>query len=756
MSHTRLSNVRSRKKSLTEKGAPELAPGASRLPRVHRVFRIGSRSWMFGLILAAGLLAACGVASATPTALQATRTQSSPTPAERISPSPQPTRTPTATDTPPPTETPPAAATETPAALHPTESPDQVRFAVIGDFGLQGPDLEAVATLVKSWQPDLIITTGDNNYLKGESETIDANIGQYFHEYIAPYKGEYGPGADRNRFFPTMGNHDWETAKGRAHRQYFNLPGNERYYDFVWGPVHFFALSSDSAEPDGVGRSSIQAEWLRAALADSESPWQIVFMHHPPYSSSRHGSTDWMQWPYKEWGVDAVLSGHDHVYERLIVDDLVYFTNGLGGNPNRYTFPIGIEGSQVRFRSEHGAMRVQATAETLLFEFFTVHNELIDSYMLSQAAAQQAPEPVFMTEFPDAAGYTWEPVADGFERALLLTHAGDGSGRLFVAEQSGLIWIVQDGVRRSEPFLDIRDRVFSEGYELGLLGLVFHPKFEQNGVFFVKYSDGSPATITARYQVAADDPDRADPDSEVVVLRIEHPFGNHNGGHLAFGADGFLYIAVGDGGSAGDPQGNGQNTGTLLGTILRLDVENGQPYAIPPGNPFSDGGGRAEIWHYGLRNPWRFTFDRATGDLYIADVGQNAWEEIDFWPAGLGGGANFGWNYLEGAHPFKGTPPQDLELIAPIWEYDHADRHCSVTGGAVYRGAAYPEWQGIYLYGDFCSGYVWGLLRDDGGQWQNSLLFDTSFLISSFGEDEAGELYVVDWRGAVYRLTMKP
>jgi glucose/arabinose dehydrogenase len=240
------------------------------------------------------------------------------------------------------------------------------------------------------------------------------------------------------------------------------------------------------------------------------------------------------------------------------------------------------------------------------------------------------------------------------------------------------------------------------------------------------------------------------------LLEIPQPFANHNGGGLAFGPDGYLYIGLGDGGSGGDPQGNGQSLNTLLGKLLRIDVDGGNPYAIPPDNPFANGGGRAEIWAYGLRNPWRFSFDNHTGDLYIADVGQNIWEEVNFVPDGLPGGLNFGWDYREAGHAFEGSPPANLTLIDPVVEYNHAGGHCSITGGFVYRGQALPAWQGVYIYADYCSGVVWGLVHTASGDWQSQQLFDLPVSISSFGVDQQGELYAVGQEGIIYRLVAVP
>jgi glucose/arabinose dehydrogenase len=338
-------------------------------------------------------------------------------------------------------------------------------------------------------------------------------------------------------------------------------------------------------------------------------------------------------------------------------------------------------------------------------------------------------------------------VAAGFSRPLDLQHAGDG--RLFVVEQEGRILIVSEGQTLDPPFLDIRDRVGATALERGLLGLAFHPRFTENGAFYVNYTDRNGDTVVARFLVSSQ-PNVADPASEVILLRIDQPFANHNGGVLAFGPDGYLYIGTGDGGSGGDPQGNGQRLDTLLGKILRIDVDGGSTYAIPPDNPFAAGGGLPEIWAYGLRNPWRMAFDTATGDLYIADVGQNQWEEVNFQPAGAPGGVNYGWNLREGRHRFAGDRTEGL--IDPVAEYATRLNGCSITGGVVVRDPGLRAWNGIYLYGDWCSGRVWGLLRDASGEWQTQQLFNTSYNISSFGVDHAGEVYLVDHGGAVYRL----
>ncbi len=360
---------------------------------------------------------------------------------------------------------------------------------------------------------------------------------------------------------------------------------------------------------------------------------------------------------------------------------------------------------------------------------------------------------LWASELPDEISYAWQFVAGGFSKPLDLTHAGDGSGRLFVVEQPGTIRVIQDANVLPEPFLDIRERVGDRANEQGLLGLAFHPRYAENGYFYVNYTDQNGNTVIARFQVTGD-LNRADPGSETQLLRVTQPYANHNGGALAFGPDGNLYIGLGDGGAAGDPQGHGQSVDSLLGKVLRIDVDSGEPYAIPSDNPFAGGGGRTEIWAYGLRNPWRLSFDRLTGDLYIGDVGQNSIEEIDFLPAGTPGGVNFGWSYREGSADYSGVVPADAELIPPVAEYGHG-QGCSVTGGQVYRGQQLPAWQGVYVFGDYCSGLVWGLLRGAGGTWQSDILFRLSARISSFGTDESGEVYLVDHGGSVLQLVQK-
>lgn len=350
----------------------------------------------------------------------------------------------------------------------------------------------------------------------------------------------------------------------------------------------------------------------------------------------------------------------------------------------------------------------------------------------------------YRSGFPDPAGYVWQTVVVGLNRPVDVQNAGDGSQRLFVVEKGGRIQVIRSWQALPEPFLDISGRVGSGGSEQGLLGLAFHPGYASNGVFFVNYTDRSGNTVVARFQASPDDPDRALPASEQVLLRVDQPYANHNGGGLAFGPDGRLYIGLGDGGSGGDPQGNGQNPSTYLGKMLRLDVDD--PAAAP------------EVWASGLRNPWRYSFDPLTGDLYVADVGQGQWEEVNFVPAGAPAGLNFGWSYYEGSQPFSGQPPAGLDFVWPVAEYPHSGSlegmsGCSVTGGYVYRGQEMPEWQGVYFFGDYCSGGVFGLARTGESDWLAAALFSPGGNITTFGVDEAGELYLAEYgSGSLLRL----
>jgi glucose/arabinose dehydrogenase len=368
-----------------------------------------------------------------------------------------------------------------------------------------------------------------------------------------------------------------------------------------------------------------------------------------------------------------------------------------------------------------------------------------DSPSMPDAAAAPTMEDsiVNANSFPDATAYEWKLIASGLNRPVDIQPANDGSGRLFIIEKSGYIRIFENGQLLDAPFLDITDLVNDSGNEMGLLGLAFHPDYEQNGFFYLNYTGDGGDTRISRFQSSGNS---ADKNSEIVLLIIKQPYPNHNGGALAFGPDGYLYAGLGDGGLAGDPHKNGQNTTTLLGKILRIDVSNGDPYSVPADNPFGN-----EVWAYGLRNPWRISFDRATGDLWIGDVGQGEWEEVDYLPAGSQGGANFGWSIMEGNHGYDGDVQPGLLL--PVAEYSHSEGGCSVTGGYVYRGTM-PEWNGIYLFGDYCSGKVWGLILYN-GQWQSQLMFEAGVTITSFGQDEYGEIYFSSDNGNIYRLVRK-
>lgn len=342
-----------------------------------------------------------------------------------------------------------------------------------------------------------------------------------------------------------------------------------------------------------------------------------------------------------------------------------------------------------------------------------------------------------------------------FDDPVFLTH--DGSDRVFIVEQWGMIWSAGLDFERSTPFLDIRDRVNSGSNEEGLLGLAFSPDFMDDRQIFVYYSAAFPRrTILSRFVVGNDG--LPDTDSELVVLEVAQPFGNHNGGMIAFGPDGYLYVGLGDGGSRGDPQGNAQDRSTLLGSLLRIDVSEsteGERYRVPPDNPFVGmSGARGEIWAYGLRNPWRFSFDGdgetgddRTGDLWLGDVGQNAYEEINL----IVRGGNYGWNTLEGLHCYGADACIRGGFDLPIVEYGH-DLGCSVTGGYVYRGDAIPELNGAYVYADFCSGRVWALRHDEGAVTGPEIIADVTFPISSFGVDRHDELYVLGFDGWVYRM----
>ena len=352
------------------------------------------------------------------------------------------------------------------------------------------------------------------------------------------------------------------------------------------------------------------------------------------------------------------------------------------------------------------------------------------------------------------------PWLEPMSNMVHLTHAGDGSGRLYVVLQEGRIVSFNpttEGdpvVEGEEPavFLDVRDKVRAGG-ERGLLGLAFDPAYGSNGHFYVNYTTQS-HTVVARY--TADnglDRGRADEDSELVIMRVVQPYPNHNGGTIAFGPDGYLYIGLGDGGAGGDPLNSGQDLETLLGAMLRIDVSDAseeRPYRIPADNPFVNEDARPEIWAYGLRNPWRFSFDRETGELWAGDVGQNSWEEVDL----LRSGGNYGWNMMEGTHCFPSTVREcdDEGLEAPVIDYALNGPRCSVIGGVVYRGPSLPWLEGAYLYADYCSGELWGLRHDGEGVAEQALLNDSVRRVTAFGEDEEGEVYALSFDGHIYRL----
>ena len=377
------------------------------------------------------------------------------------------------------------------------------------------------------------------------------------------------------------------------------------------------------------------------------------------------------------------------------------------------------------------------------------------------------PTPVVNTYFPlvfKSGPLSWptislNQVVGGLTQPTSITHAGDNSARIFVTEQPGRIRIIKNDALQTTPFLDITGRIGSPGGEQGLLSVAFPPGYgSAKNHFYVYYTNPVGTLVIARYRPTAN-PDAADPNSEEIILTIDHPtFGNHNGGQLQFGPDGYLYIGTGDGGGGGDPFRNAQNPAVLLGKLLRIDVESAvtpSTYSIPATNPYvGTPGYRGEIWALGLRNPWRFSFDRQTGDLYLGDVGQGLWEEVNFQPANSGGGENYGWNILEGLHCFDPAVGciMPLRYSPPVTEYDHSS-DCSVTGGYVYRGPGNPAMQGIYFYGDICSGKIRGLQRLN-GTWFSTLLTTAPFGISTFGEDQAGNLYVADYSGgSIHQIT---
>jgi glucose/arabinose dehydrogenase len=388
------------------------------------------------------------------------------------------------------------------------------------------------------------------------------------------------------------------------------------------------------------------------------------------------------------------------------------------------------------------------------------------AFALSTSLVQSAP-PATQTSGPPSATLglptvLLQLVTSGLAAPVSITNAGDGSNRLFITEQAGTIRIYDGAQLLPTPFLDISSLVnYTNGGERGLFSVAFHPQYATNGFFYVNYtrkSDG--AIVVARYHVLAGNANRGDLASGTTLLTIAHPATNHNGGQLQFGPDGYLYISLGDGGGGGDDHGligNGQDLSQLLGKILRIDVNSGSPYAIPPSNPFvGQAGARGEIWAYGLRNPWRFSFDRQTGDLLIGDVGQGAVEEIDFQPAASGGGENYGWRCKEGDQDYNMSTSNcnSATFTAPVLVYHHGSDPCyAVTGGYRYHGALYPQFNNMYFYADYCTGQLWGA-TSSGATWSTQELTRTSYFISTFGEDEAGEIYLADAvGGGIYRIS---
>jgi glucose/arabinose dehydrogenase len=372
------------------------------------------------------------------------------------------------------------------------------------------------------------------------------------------------------------------------------------------------------------------------------------------------------------------------------------------------------------------------------------------------SATPSTPSPPPAPFEPEAVTLQFEPFAAGLGPLTYLTHAADGSGRLYAVQRPGLIDVIErDGSIHPQPFLDISDRV-TAGRERGLLGLAFHPAYSANGRFFVNYIDDQGNTVVSEFARSGEA--TADAASERIVLYLEQPFGNHNGGMLDFGADGRLYVSSGDGGGSGDPLGAGQDLATLLGAILRIDVDAGEPYAIPADNPFvGQQAAQAEIWAWGLRNPWRFSFDRRDGTLFIADVGQNRWEEINV-ERPADGGHNYGWNIMEGPECFAAEDCDTSGLTPPVAWYSPEGRDCAIIGGYVYRGEQYPALQGAYLLADHCSGTVRALDAEAakaGGLVSLHELGNAGLRVTSFGEDEAGELYLLGLGGEVLRITAR-
>lgn len=366
-------------------------------------------------------------------------------------------------------------------------------------------------------------------------------------------------------------------------------------------------------------------------------------------------------------------------------------------------------------------------------------------------ACQTEPEPLIGPSAESVTAIVLEPIATGLKRPVAAAHAG--GDRFFVAEKDGLVRIIDNGVVLPEPLLDLRDYIAIDGSERGLLGLATHPDFATNGWFYVVYTNLDGDTEVTRFTVSAENANDADPESAALILFVEQPFGNHNGGQLLFGADGYLYVGLGDGGAVGDPFDNAQNPGTLLGSILRLDVDGGTPYAIPEDNPFvAEKDSRGEVWAIGLRNPWAFGFDRVTGDLYIGDVGQEGPEEINVQSAEQSG-VNYGWPILEGSRCYEAESCRSRGLQRPIFDYPHSDG-CAVVGGRVYRGAQFPALTGNYFFADYCLGKIWTLRTNPATMnWERTLVYELASPLSNFVESADGDLFVLDYGdGVLYQI----
>lgn len=361
------------------------------------------------------------------------------------------------------------------------------------------------------------------------------------------------------------------------------------------------------------------------------------------------------------------------------------------------------------------------------------------------------------TPAPGESGVSTRVAATGFSSPTTIAAIqGSTDTRLFIVEQAGTIRsVIPFESSQPEMFLDIRNKIQAGG-EMGLLGLAFHPHYDQNGFVFINYTDKENNTVVSRYHIP-EGSTAVDPDSEKIVFTVTQPYDNHNGGDLAFGSDGFLYVTLGDGGRAGDPDNRAQNKDSFFGKILRVNVDTNEPYTVPDSNPFvGQANAKSEIWAYGLRNPWRISFDSATGDLYIADVGQGNMEEIDFQPAHSKGGINYGWRCFEGTREYNNQGCEGADgYEVPIVEYDHSDGRCSVTGGYVYRGETYPALKGKYFYGDFCGGQIFSA-KKEGSIWKQTLEAETQYSISAFGQATDGELYFADYKdGGIYRVEVE-